>query len=71
MAESSTLVPVEQKEVEFYGDDIIAVRMADGTIHVPVRPICELLGVNWAGQYRRINRDTVLAEEMRSIGVNN
>ena len=69
MAESSTLVPVEQKEVEFYGDDIIAVRMADGTIHVPVRPICELLGVNWAGQYRRINRDTVLAEEVRSIAV--
>jgi hypothetical protein len=69
MAESSTLVPVEQKEVEFYGDDIIAVRMADGTIHVPVRPICDLLGVTWAAQYRRVNRDAVLAEEMQSIAV--
>ena len=69
MADSSALVPIEQKEVEFYGDGIIAVRIADGSIHVPVRPICDLLGVDWAGQRRRINRDTVLSEEMRSVAV--
>lgn len=69
MADSNTLVPVEQKEVEFYGDGIIAVRIADGSIHVPVRPICDLLGVDWAGQRRRINRDTVLSGEMRSVAV--
>lgn len=69
MAELSALVPVEQKEVEFYGDDIIALRLADGTIHVPIRPICELLGIAWSPQRRRINRDPVLSEEMQSVVV--
>ena len=69
MADSSALVPIEQKEVGFYGDEIIAVRTADGAIHVPVRPICDLLGVDWSAQRRRITRDTVLSEEMRSVAV--
>lgn len=69
MADSSALVPVEQKEVEFYGDEIIAVRTTDGAVYVPVRPICELLGVAWGPQYRRINRDTVLSEEVKSVAV--
>jgi hypothetical protein len=69
MTENEALVPIEQREVEFYGDEIIAVRTADGSIHVPVRPICDLLGVDWAGQRRRINRDVVLSEEMRSVAV--
>ena len=69
MAELKTLVPLEQKAVEFYGDEIIAVRAAGGAIYVPVRPICDLLGVDWAGQRRRINRDAVLSEEMKSVAV--
>ena len=32
MAESKALVPVEQKEVEFYEDTIVAVRLADGNV---------------------------------------
>lgn len=35
---------IEQKTVEFYGDEIVAVRAKEGDIFVPVRPICELLG---------------------------
>ena len=69
MDESNVLVPVEQKEVEFYGDEIIAVRTGDSMVHIPIRPICELLGVDWSAQRRRINRDTVLSEEMRSVAV--
>ena len=67
--ENNALVPVEQKEVIFYDDEIVAVRVTEGTIYVPVRPICSLLGVDWAGQRRRINRDAVLSEEMRSVDV--
>ena len=67
--ESKALVSVEQKEVIFYDDEIVAVRVKNGTIYVPVRPICTLLGVDWAGQRRRINRDAVLSEEMRSVDV--
>jgi len=69
MAESKALVPVEQKEVEFYEDTIVVVRLADGNVYIPVRPICDLLGVDWGGQYRRIQRDPVLAEEIQSIDV--
>lgn len=69
MADPKALVPIEQKEVEFYGDNIIAVRTADGSVRVPVRPVCDLLGVTWAAQYRRINRDAVLSDELRSVEI--
>ena len=63
------LVPVEQKEVVFYEDTIVAVRVAYGGVYVPIRPLCELLGVSWTGQRRRINRDAVLSQEVRSVNV--
>jgi hypothetical protein len=69
MAESTALVPVEQKEVEFYEDTIVAVRLTDGSIQVPIRPICDNLGVTLAGQRERINRDPVLSEEVTSVSV--
>lgn len=61
------LIPVEQKTVNFYDDDVTAVRMADGTVYVPVRPLCERLGVAWNAQYERIKRDSVLSEVMMTI----
>ena len=60
---------VEQKTVEFYGDEIVAVRSKDGTIYVPIRPICDLLGVSWSSQQNRINRDEVLFEVVKNISV--
>lgn len=69
MNESESLVPIEQKEVLFYEDTIVAVRLANSSIFVPVKPICDLLGVDWGGQYRRIQRDPVLAEAIRPIDV--
>lgn len=69
MTEAISLVPVEQKEVEFYEDTIMAVRLAKEGIYIPIKPICDLLGVDWGGQYRRIQRDSVLSEEVRRIDV--
>jgi hypothetical protein len=69
MTESKSLVPIEQKEVMFYEDSIVAVRLPDSSIFIPVKPICDLLGVDWGGQYRRIQRDPVLAEEIQRIDV--
>lgn len=63
------LVPIEQKQVEFYGDELTAVLAEDGRVYVPIRPICELIGVDWNGQRRRINRDPVLGEELRTVDV--
>jgi hypothetical protein len=65
--ESKALVPIEQKVVEFYGDELTAVRVdvaGRSVIYIPVRPICDYLGVNWSAQYRRINRDPVLSAEL-------
>lgn len=64
--ESRTLVPFEQRTIEFYGDELLALMIdQDGkpAVYIPVRPICEHLGVDWSAQYRRINRDPVLAKE--------
>lgn len=66
---ANSLSVIEQKTVAFYGDEIVAVRAKDGDVYVPVRPICDLLDVNFDGQRRRINRDPVLSEEVMSVVV--
>jgi hypothetical protein len=66
MAEND-LVIVEQRHIKFYDDEIIAVRVEDGTVYVPVRPICNLLGIRWGSQYERIQRDPILAEMTRGV----
>ena len=69
-AEERALVPVEERSVEFYGDQVVAVLVeSDGEpqVYVPLRPICDYLGVAWSAQRLRIKRDPVLAEELRSV----
>ncbi|MBX3058376.1 MAG: ORF6C domain-containing protein [Anaerolineae bacterium] len=65
------LVPVEQKTVLFYDDEITAVRLRDGRIVVPLRPICESLGLAWSSQLQRVRRDPVLEDELVSVFVIN
>lgn len=69
MSDEKALIPVEQKEVDFYGDTIVAVRTGKGAIFVPVRPICDLLGVDWSAQRRRIARDPVMGAEAMSVAI--
>ena len=64
-----SLTVIEQRTVDFYGDAIVAIRAGDGTVYIPVRPICDLLGVDWNGQRRRINRDPVLSQEAKGVDV--
>src|SRR4051812_12613094 len=59
--EPQAIVPVRQQTVDFYGDTLQAAQGADERVYVPVRPICEALGVDWPGQRRRILRDPALA----------
>jgi hypothetical protein len=59
------LVPIEQRTVIFYDDEITAVltdKAGEQQVFVPVRPICDFLGLNWSGQQQRINRDPVLSK---------
>ncbi len=68
----SALVPIEQKRVVFYDDEITAVLVeVDGRriVYVPVRPICDFLGVQWAAQSKRIKRDAVLSQVLTSVSV--
>ncbi len=66
------LVPIEERQVDFYGDDITAalVEIDDQEqIYVPVRPICEYLGLDWSAQLKRIKRDEELAGSTTSVAM--
>jgi hypothetical protein len=69
MSEERALVPIEQKQVEFYGDELTAVLLEDGTVYVPIRPICDYLGVDWSAQRQRVIRDLVLSEVAKGVVV--
>jgi len=70
---SNEVLPVvEQRQVEFYGDAVIAVAVETAgrrTVYVPLRPICELMEVDWSAQYRRIKRDPVLSRYAASVAI--
>lgn len=74
MSKGTALVPTGVREVEFYGDQIVAVLVAAPgqarpAIYVPVRPLCEYIGVSWSGQRERIMRDPVLSEVSEFVRV--
>ncbi|MCA9872488.1 MAG: ORF6C domain-containing protein [Anaerolineales bacterium] len=62
----------ESLVVNFYEDEITAVVEVEGgrrVVYVPVRPICDYLGVSWTGQRERIMRDPVLSELAATVRV--
>src|SRR5690242_8983192 len=72
MADETALVPVEEKTVDFYGDQVTAALVEAGEtqeVYVPVRPLCDYLGLAWAGQFERLKRDPVMSEALRSVRV--
>jgi hypothetical protein len=60
------LAPVEQKTIEFYDDELIAIRANDGQIYVSVRHMCNSLGLDDRSQRRRIQDHTVLKKGFAS-----
>lgn len=69
MSEDIALTVVEQREIGFYGDTVIAVRLASDEVVVPLRPICELIGVAWQPQARKLSDDPVLSQVTRSVTI--
>ncbi len=70
MSDKPQIEVLEERWVDFYDDTILAalVSVAGATkIVVPVRPVCEVLGLDWNGQYQRIRRDEVLGSTMCEI----
>lgn len=74
MSKSTALVPTGVREIAFYGDQIVAVLVAvpgqaRPSIYIPIRPLCEYIGVSWSGQRERIMRDPVLSEVTEFVRV--
>lgn len=68
MSQDKALIPIEQRSIDFYGDELIVVSL-EGQPYVPIAPICDFLGVSWSGQSERIRRDAVLSEAALSLRV--
>lgn len=73
-SEDQVLMPVEERTVEFYGDEIkgavVIHAPSDRVVYVPIRPLCDFLGINWDGQRQRLQRDPVLSAETQSVIIN-
>ena len=54
------LTVIEQKKVEFYDEELIAIRADDGQVYVSIRHMCNSLGLDHRSQRRRIQRQNVL-----------
>ena len=67
--ETRGLQIVEEKTVLFYEDELIAVKLEDGSVYVPVRRLCDNLGIDWSAQRRRLVRDRVLSEAINRVAV--
>jgi hypothetical protein len=71
-SQSPALIPIEQKEVDFYGDSITTalVEYKNQTqVYVPIRPICNYLGVDARAQLRRVQRDPVLSKKIQGVAM--
>jgi hypothetical protein len=67
--DEAKLTVVEQREVTFYGDELIAVRAADGQIYVTLPSMCKSLGLSIQAQARRIGRHEVLASGYTKLAI--
>lgn len=67
---SKALVPLQERRVHFYGDQILAVLVeedGESRVYIPLRPIADRLKLAWSSQLQRIKRDPDLAEGLRDI----
>lgn len=58
----SELVVVEQRDVAFYDDTLSAARGDDGQVYVSLAQVCGVLGVDTAGQRRRLQEHDILRD---------
>ncbi len=66
------LIPVDQRQVLFYDDEITAVAVeqeGERQVYVPLRPICDYLGLDWSAQSRRVRRDPVLRKRVEFVAI--
>ena len=72
MAKPGALVSSTVRVVDFYGDSIRGLIVATDvqpTVYVPLRPLCDYLGLDWSAQYRRLHRDPVLRDVIQPVAI--
>lgn len=74
MSDEQALIPSEQRTIIFYGDEIKGVRVTrtpsgKAELYVPLRPLCDYLGISYTGQRERIERDPVLSKKLQTVQV--
>lgn len=56
-------------EIPFHNQTILAQQQADGEVFVPLKPVCENLGIAYNGQYERLQRQKWATIRMtRTVG---
>lgn len=66
----AAVIPVEQRHVTLMdGDEVLAARIEPDGIYLPLRPICDNLGIGYSAQFNRLKRDDVLAEGLRRLKI--
>lgn len=70
--QKKVLHPIQESRINFHGDELLVVLVQVGgehRVYVPLRQFCDYLGLNWSGQYSRIQRDDVLASEAIIVAI--
>jgi hypothetical protein len=63
MSDETAIVPLDERRIDFYGDEIVAFLMRVSNelrIYVPLRPLCYYMDISWPSQRNRVYRDEVL-----------
>jgi len=69
-ATTTVLVPTEQRLVTIVDDEEIPAALVEGQdIYLPIRPMCQALGVASQMQIARIKADEVMAENLRRVRI--
>jgi hypothetical protein len=63
------LAPLPARQVEVFGDQVLAVRLPDGSIWLSLRMLCDNFGVARARQAQRIRENDTLAEDLIDVRV--
>ena len=69
VVEGSTraLIPLPARHIEVFGDEVLAVRLPDGSVWLSLRALCENFGLARAMQAQRIKRNDVLAADLLEV----
>jgi len=72
MSDEQALTTLDERHIDFYGDQVSAVLIEEHgqrQVYIPIRPIATYLGLDWSAQSRRLRRTQVLAEVTRSVAM--